>query len=80
MPKEVKKLVNRIIKQGKEIGLKLDFHQNHPIEHQRGNTECGMYSLYLIIQLLTGKHDYEYFMKNRIPDKDMQLLRKEYFN
>ena len=79
-PKQVKVLSDRIIKQGKEIGLDLDFYQNHPKEHQKGNTECGMYSLYLIIELLTGKHDYEYFMKNDIPDKDMRALRKEYFN
>ena len=79
-PKQVKNLADRIIKQGKEIGLNLDFHQNSPNEHQKGNTECGMYSLYLIIQLLTGTHDYEYFMKNKIPDKDMEKLRKEYFN
>ena len=79
-PAQVKKLANRIIKQGKEIGLNLEFYQNHPKEHQKGNTECGMYSLYLIIQLLTGTHDYKFFMNERIPDKNMQALRKEYFN
>ena len=79
-PKQVKTLANRIIKQGKEIGLDLDFYQNSPKEHQKGNTECGMYSLYLIIQLLTGEHDYEYFMNNRVGDEDMEKLRREYFN
>jgi Ulp1 family protease len=79
-PAQVKKLANRIIKQGKEIGLNLEFYQNHPKEHQKGNTECGMYSLYLIIQLLTGTHDYKFFMNERVPDKNMQELRKEYFN
>ena len=79
-PKQVKDLADRIIKQGKGIGLNLDFYQNHPKEHQKGNTECGMYSLYLIIQLLTGTHNYEHFMNKRVSDDDMQSLRKEYFN
>lgn len=79
-PKEVKRLANRIIRQGHEMGLNIKFHENHPKEHQKGNTECGMYSLYMIIQLLTCKHDYTYFMENVIPDTDMEGLRKEYFN
>jgi len=47
--------------------------------HQRGNSECGMYCLYFIIQLLNGT-EYQTFQKERVPDEKMEKLRKEYFN
>ena len=38
------------------MGIELKYQKdNTPFEHQMGNTECGMYSLYFIITLLTGK-------------------------
>ena len=79
-PSEVMALVNRIIDQGKDIGMDIKFYQNNPLEHQRGDTECGMYSLYMIIELLTGSKTYEYFMKKRVPDKDVERFRHVYFN
>jgi hypothetical protein len=56
-----------------------------------GNTECGMYSLYFIITLLTGKtgegkmlKDYKekqkYFNSSRIPDEYVFKHRNIYFN
>lgn len=50
-------LVNRIIRQGKEMPspILFTFYNNRGINHQRGNTECGMYSLFFIITMLTGK-------------------------
>lgn len=47
--------------------------------HQRGNSECGMYCLYFIIQLLNGTH-FDTFQTERVPDEKMEKLRKEYFN
>jgi hypothetical protein len=55
IPDEIEKLKDRIIEQAKKIGIELIFIQNHPTSHQRGNTECGMYSLYFIIKLLTSE-------------------------
>ena len=80
IPVRVKKLVKRIQTQAKELGFELEFHQNHPKEHQKGDTECGMYSLYLIIQMLTDKKSPEYYMKHRVSDDEMEKLRKKYFN
>tara|TARA_Y100000996_G_scaffold343772_1_gene281422 strand:- start:685 stop:1590 length:906 start_codon:yes stop_codon:yes gene_type:complete len=80
IPKQIKILVDRIIEQGKKLNMSIKFDQNHPVEHQKGNTECGIYCLYTIIQLLTGKRNIEYFMTGRIPDSDMFALRNEYFN
>ena len=80
IPGRIKKLVKRIQKQAKAIGFELEFHQNHPKEHQRGDTECGMYSLYLLIQMLTDKKNPEYYMTHRVSDEEMEKLRKKYFN
>ena len=51
---EIKELADRIIKQANDLGIKLTSNYES-IEHQRGNSECGMYCLYYIITLLTGK-------------------------
>lgn len=55
IPKEVKALKDRIIKQGKKMvpPIVFDYHTNGHLEHQMGNTECGMYSLFFIITMLT---------------------------
>jgi len=77
-PKEVTELVNRIQKQGEAIGKDLKYYEN-TTEHQKTNTECGMYTLYTISQLLTNKKTHEDF-KKRVPDKEMEKYRKIFFN
>ena len=79
MPKEIRVLVDRIIKQAEELGIVLTLYENE-LEHQYTNTECGMYSLFINIQLLYERKTPQWFMKNRIVDKDMEELRKKYFN
>jgi hypothetical protein len=79
-PKEIIVLVDRILAQCKAIGIEdMKFYENK-LEHQKTNTECGMYSLYLVIQLIKDAHTYDYFMKNRIKDEEVEKMRKEYFN
>jgi hypothetical protein len=51
---EIKELADRIIIQAKDLGIQLTSNYER-FEHQRGNSECGMYCLYYIISLLTGK-------------------------
>lgn len=92
IPPEVNTLVIRIMKQGLEMErpLLFTFHENAPFEHQRGNNECGMYSLYFIITMLTGKSGRRkfktvddkitYFKTERIPDTYVFKHRKKYFN
>ncbi len=90
IPKEIKVLVEKIQDQARKSNIKMDFHENHPFEHQYGNTECGMYSLYFIISLLTNRagnrpfktieDKIHYFKKVRISDKEMENLRHKYYN
>ena len=77
---EINVLVNRIIKQAKNMNIKLNFIQNHPFVHQMSDTECGVYVLYTIIELLQGRKKPNYFLKHRVSDKEMEKLRKIYFN
>ena len=80
VPKEITTLINKIISQGKEINIDLDYDNNEGIEHQLKNTECGIYSIYFITSLLTGIRSPSYFKKNIIRDKVMEKYRKIFFN
>ena len=78
-PKEVKKLVIRVIQQGTENKMKFKFQENSPFVHQQSNTECGMYSLYFIIYMLLYRN-FKLFKTKRIPDEEMKYLRTILFN
>jgi len=92
IPKEIDNLVKRIQDQALKINphQPMKFYQNHPMEHQMGNTECGIYSLFFIITMLTGeiekgqistiKQKHDFFTKKRIPDKYIEKFRQVYFN
>ena len=87
IPKEIKEFSNRVISQGLQLntktypdGVRLVFDQNAPFVHQEGNTECGMYSLYLIVTLLQDKHPYKFFKTTKISDDAMENMRDKYFN
>lgn len=88
IPKEIKALVDRI---QADNGRKYTFHQNHPKEHQMGNTECGVYSLFFIVTMLTSmthlvkgrmkmQQKMHLFKRRTIPDKYIEKYRNVYFN
>jgi hypothetical protein len=73
-------LCDRILEQGNTLTIKNFSLYENDKSHQRTNTECGMYSLYLIIELLTENHKIDHFMNNWIKDKTVEKLRDKYFN
>ena len=84
-------LVNRILAQAKALGKTFTFYSNRGHQHQKSNTECGMYSLFFIITMLTGETPFtkgvmsiearrNLFLKKRIPDKTVFGYRRLYFN
>lgn len=79
MPKQVRVLVDRIIEEAHQLNIPLTLYENKKA-HQRTNTECGIYSLFIILELLYKRKTPQYFMTTRVPDKDMIILRKKYFN
>ena len=76
-PKEVKQFMNKIIKQAKGLGIKLKQIINDK-QHQKLDTECGVFSLHFIISRLEGK-SCDYINNNIIKDKEMNKYRKKYF-
>ena len=64
--------------QGNQLGIDFNVHMN-TFEHQKTDSECGMYCLYFTIQMLKDK-DITYFLENEIPDKEVFDLRNKYFN
>ena len=79
MPPEVARLTKRLQKQGTAMGTPLRLIVSRA-KHQRRNTECGIYGLYAISQLLQGKRSPESLTKGRISDKAMFRFRKHFFN
>jgi Ulp1 family protease len=77
-PNQVKKLIRTIEDQGKQLGIDFKVYINER-EHQKTDSECGMYCLYFIIQMLKDK-DVTYFLENNIPDEEVYKLRNKYFN
>jgi hypothetical protein len=79
-PPEINNFIKRINEQCKSAGLKMKLMNNMKIKHQYGSSECGMYCLYFIINLLEGTKLPQHFLKNRITDAQMTKLRDFYFN
>jgi hypothetical protein len=82
IPARIKKFVNTVTSQGKKLvePIKFTFDQNHPIEHQYGNTECGVYSIYFIVHMLKDRTNAQYLKTHILPDKFMENFRHIYFN
>jgi len=81
-PKEIMDFVGRVSAQGLNMSppMHFRFEQNYPKVHQRGNTECGNYTLYVIIGLLRGKLTPQYLKTHTLSDKYIEKFRKLYFN
>ena len=95
IPSEIRALVDRILQQGPSCGKEFEFYENTKVEHQTGGTECGVYSLFFIITMLTGKAErgkaektilhtmkdkVTFFTTKRIPDKYIEKYRNRFFN
>ena len=82
MADEVRVLIDRIQKQGQSLNPKITFtiDSNEGVEHQYGNTECGIYSLFFIVHMLEDKITDHYLKTHILKDDYMQQFRKIYFN
>lgn len=97
-PEEVKEFIERVVEQvKKEYGNAVDVkvYSNGDHDPQKGNNECGMYSIYFVSTMLTrvGRNMeteemerksleewIEHFKKGKIPDRAMNGLRDDYFH
>ena len=81
-PNEIKNFVEKIKKQGEQLVPRINFKydENHPVEHQYGNTECGIYSIFFIVHMLEDKLTEHYLKTHLLKDKYMEKFRKIYYN
>tara|TARA_Y100001970_G_C14246331_1_gene868534 strand:+ start:1546 stop:2466 length:921 start_codon:yes stop_codon:yes gene_type:complete len=77
-PSPIMRLIERIIGQLNNLNKQVKIIKNN-VPHQKKNTECGVYCLYFITELLKNK-DPEFFLNDRIPDNEMEKFRKYFFN
>jgi len=82
IPDQIMKFVNGVTEQGHSLKKRIDFtfDENYPVEHQYGNTECGIYSLFFIAHMLEDKITSHYLKTHVLKDKYMENFRKVYFN
>ena len=82
IPSQIEKFVNTVIQQGKSLSepIYFKFDQNYPVEHQYGNTECGIYSIFFVTHMLEDKITGHYLKTHIIKDKYMENFRKVYYN
>ena len=80
MPLQIKKLVDNIVKQGRELSQPIHFHvEINRLQHQRKNNECGVYCLFVITTLLQDTKNVHELKKQRYPDEDIYELRSIFF-
>ena len=80
-PEEVNELIKKIVSQGTQLKKPIHFKVDcNKVEHQNGNTECGVYSLFFIIQMLEDKITENYLKTHLLNDKYMEKFRRVYFN
>ena len=78
--KEIRDFIKMVMQQGRALGMQFKYYENRK-QHQKHNTECGMYALFMIVNLIEETRTPEEFMRGeRIPDSQMLEFRKEYFN
>ena len=82
VPAQIKKFADDVIEQGKKLSkpILFKFDQNYPVEHQYGNTECGVYSIFFITHMLEDKITGHYLKTHVLKDKYMEKFRKVYYN
>lgn len=76
-PKEVKKLVERLIEQGEKNNIPMEYEQNK-VRHQYKESECGVYSMHFIENMLEGK-EFNAYCNSDINDDKMNKLRNKYY-
>jgi hypothetical protein len=80
IPSEIKLFIERVKKQGALYNISFKYESNYGFAHQKSNTECGVYSLYFIVQLLKDTKSVKDFKTKKFHDKYIEKFRKIYFN
>lgn len=79
IPSNIKKLTNIIKDQGKKHNLNFTLSMNYPNEHQKKNSECGVYVIYFMINMLEH-NNWSKFKHDKISDDEIHEYRNIYFS
>ena len=77
-PKEVNEFMKKLedyIKSKKKSNVDIRYNKT---QHQKGNSECGVYSINFILRLLKGK-TFDHITKKRLSDNQVNKCRIKYF-
>ena len=77
---KITKNISHLYSQIKEQDPEYKLIQNAPVEHQFGNTECGIYVLFFLVIMLKTDNFKHFNSKHTFSDKSMEKLRKKFFN
>lgn len=83
IPREIQMFIDRIVEQGKKLPTPITFSVDTSegiTTHQTGGTECGVYSLFFIINTLINNLTAAAIKSQPLPDKYMKRFRKKLFN
>ena len=80
VPAQIRQLAARIKAQAADLGITMSVLDNRGVQHQRQNTECGVYAIYAMTELVSGRKELSHFLEGRIPDEKMLSLRSFYFD
>ena len=76
-PLQISKFVKRLQNEFKKEKKNINFQRN-TVRHQFNNSECGMYSINFIINMLEGKN-FDSYIKNIVKDNEMNKKRDYFF-
>lgn len=76
--KPIRSFLSQMEKQLSYINNSKPYYAYNKRRHQYGNNECGMYSMYFLVNCLKGKTISQISRMN-IPDKTMNILRRLWF-
>ena len=79
IPANIKRLVDKIKYQGKIMNRKFILSTNYSNRHQQKNSECGVYVIYFMIQMLLY-NNWNKFKHGKITDDEVFKYRNKYFN
>ena len=77
--KFINRFAKKVTKQGQRLGIEFEFIKNKR-RHQYKTSECGMYCIYFIIEMMKDKQTFQEFTQTLIPDDKMLKLRRQLFN
>jgi len=76
--KRIRTLMRRIANYFKNNNIRNSDIKHNTLQHQRGGSECGVYSIHFILQLLKGT-SFEELSTSRLSDSEVNRCRDVYF-